>query len=76
MACKEVLQDYLQGSENSTMTIITKIPHSLIVSILNREIYRMDFYVNDLKNRYLLTLRQNFNLEQNLKQVHFAASHS
>ena len=45
------------------------LPHSLIVSILNKEIYGMDFDVNDLKRKYVLTLRQKLNLEQNLKQI-------
>ncbi|CAB4392168.1 uncharacterized protein OCT59_009055 [Rhizophagus irregularis] len=42
---------------------------SSIVNLLNKEIYGMDFDVKDLKRRYLLTLYQKLNLEENLKQI-------
>ena len=37
--------------------------YSLIVNILNKEIYGVDFDFNDLKCRYSLTLRQRTRLE-------------
>ncbi|CAB4475039.1 hypothetical protein RhiirA1_420969 [Rhizophagus irregularis] len=45
------------------------LSHSLIVNLLNKEIYGMDFDVKDLKCRYLLTLHQKLSLEENLKQI-------
>src|SRR5687768_14153794 len=45
------------------------LPPSSIISILNKKFYGMDFDVNDLKRRFLLTLRQKLNFEQNLKQI-------
>ncbi|RIA96183.1 hypothetical protein C1645_755665 [Glomus cerebriforme] len=45
------------------------LPHFLIVSILNKEIYGIDFDVNDLKRKYSLALHQKLNLEENLKQI-------
>ncbi|GBB84514.1 hypothetical protein RclHR1_11090002 [Rhizophagus clarus] len=42
---------------------------SLIVNILNKEVYGVNFDVTELKRKYLLTLHQKLNLEQNLKQV-------
>ena len=45
------------------------LSHSLVVNILNKTIYGMDFDVGDLNHRYLLTLRQKLSLEQNLKQI-------
>jgi len=42
----------------------------LIVNMLNKEVYGMDFDVNNLKRKYLtLTPPQKFNLELNLKQI-------
>src|SRR4051794_24672912 len=45
------------------------LSHSLILNILNKEIYGMEFDVNDLKRRYFLTLHQKLSLERNLKQI-------
>ncbi|CAB4405191.1 unnamed protein product [Rhizophagus irregularis] len=42
---------------------------SLIVNLLNKEIYGMDFDVKYLKCRHLLTLHQKISLEENLKQI-------
>ncbi|RIA96707.1 hypothetical protein C1645_802246 [Glomus cerebriforme] len=84
VTCKIILQDY--QSENSvpwdddnydyefffqnyhvTCKLLT---HSLVLNILNKEIYGRDFDINDLKRKYLLlTSRQKLNLELNLKQI-------
>jgi hypothetical protein len=45
------------------------LSYSLVVNLLNKEIYGMDFDVKDLKRGYLLTLHQKLNLEENLKQI-------
>ncbi|UZO06008.1 uncharacterized protein OCT59_026344 [Rhizophagus irregularis] len=45
------------------------LPHSLIMHILNKEIYGIDFDVNELKYKYTLTWNQKLNLEQSLKNV-------
>ncbi|RIA96708.1 hypothetical protein C1645_754275 [Glomus cerebriforme] len=45
------------------------LSHYSIVSVLNKEIYGMDFDANELKRKYLLTSLQKLNLERNLKQV-------
>jgi hypothetical protein len=45
------------------------LPYSLLVDILNKETYGIDFDVTELKRRYFLTLHQKLNLEQNLKQI-------
>src|SRR5947208_1482694 len=45
------------------------LSYSSIVKILNKEIYGMDFDVNDLKHRYSLTWRQKLSLEQDLKPI-------
>ncbi|RIA96187.1 hypothetical protein C1645_815771 [Glomus cerebriforme] len=63
---------FFQSSNDSAMIFHVAcklLPHSLIVSILNKEIYGIDFDVNDLKCKYLLALHQKLNLEQNLKQI-------
>ncbi|PKY25412.1 hypothetical protein RhiirB3_527898 [Rhizophagus irregularis] len=43
-------------------------PRSLIIDILNKEIYGIDFDVNDLRYKDALTLNQKINLEMNLTQ--------
>ena len=53
----------------SISTACSVLSRSLIVNILNKKIYGMDFDVNNLKYGYYLTLRQKLNLEQNLKQI-------
>src|SRR2546421_181875 len=45
------------------------LSYSSIINLLNKKVYGMDFDVNNLKCRYLLTLHQKFNLEQSLKQI-------
>ncbi|PKK66919.1 hypothetical protein RhiirC2_784185 [Rhizophagus irregularis] len=45
------------------------LPPSLIIDILNKEIYGINFDINDLKRKNILTWNQKFNLELNLKQV-------
>ncbi|GES85877.1 hypothetical protein GLOIN_2v1836766 [Rhizophagus clarus] len=42
---------------------------SLIIDILNKEIYGIDFNVNDLKHKHTLTLNQKLNLELSIKQT-------
>ena len=80
VTCKRILQDdlqddydyefFLQSSSDSTFHDACKlISLFLIVDILNKEIYGMDFDVNDLEYWYLLTLNQKLNLEQNLKRI-------
>ncbi|PKY48104.1 hypothetical protein RhiirA4_421919 [Rhizophagus irregularis] len=43
-------------------------PRSLIIDILNKEIYGIDFNVNDLRHKHTLTLKQKINLEKSLIQ--------
>ena len=43
------------------------LPPSLIIDMLNKEIYGRNFDVNELKRKYPLTLYQKLNLELNLK---------
>ena len=45
------------------------LSHSLIVDLLNKEIYGRDFDVNDLKCKYILTYDQKSNLKLNLEQI-------
>ena len=61
-----------QSSNDSTAIFHTTcklLSYSSIVKILNKEIYGMDFDVNDLKHKYSLTLRQKLSLEQDLKLI-------
>jgi hypothetical protein len=63
---------FFQDSKNSTMMYYVTcklLSNSLIVNMLNKEVYGMDFDGNELKRRYLLTLHQKLYLEQNLKQI-------
>jgi hypothetical protein len=48
--------------------------HSLIINILNKEIYGRDYDTNDLK-RESITLYQKFNLELNLKRDFLSSIH-
>src|SRR4051794_13909488 len=41
--------------------------HSLILNLLNKNIYGMDINVNNFKQQGSLSLNQRFNLEQDLK---------
>ncbi|CAB4392172.1 unnamed protein product [Rhizophagus irregularis] len=55
------------------------LPNSLILNILNKEIYGFDFDVTELRRRNSLTLHQKLNLERNLKQtlpLYFSTSNS
>ena len=65
--------DFFLQSSNDSMILFhvscKLLSNSLIVDILNKEIYGMDFDFSDLKRRVLLTLDQKFNLEQNLKRI-------
>ncbi|RIA95224.1 hypothetical protein C1645_816953 [Glomus cerebriforme] len=56
--------------ESTTRYYVTckLLSNSLIVNILNKKIYGIDFNVTDFKQRYLLTLFQKLNLKQNLKK--------
>jgi len=45
------------------------LPQELILDILNKEVYGMDFDYNALKCRCLLTLNQKLNLKLSLKQI-------
>ncbi|CAG8694156.1 uncharacterized protein OCT59_025972 [Rhizophagus irregularis] len=57
--------------DSTTMFHITckLLPNSLILNILNKEIYGFDFDVTELRRRNSLTLHQKLNLERNLKQT-------
>ncbi|GBC07468.1 hypothetical protein RclHR1_00750002 [Rhizophagus clarus] len=60
---------FYQGSDANYYVTCKLLPHPLIVNILNKEIYGIDFDVNDLKRKYTLTWNQKLNLEQSLKRV-------
>ena len=45
------------------------LSHSLVVDILNKELYGIDFDINDLERRYSLTLPQKISLKQGLEQT-------
>jgi hypothetical protein len=61
--------DYDLFSQDDSYHITCKLlPHTLIINILNKEFYGIDFDSNDLKVKYTLNLNQKYNLEQNLKQ--------
>ncbi|RIA96711.1 hypothetical protein C1645_754281 [Glomus cerebriforme] len=80
VTCK---MNYVQSSENivsweydydyefsDTIYVTCKLlSHSLIVNLLNKEIYGRDFDVNDLKRKYVLTWNQQLNLKLNLERV-------
>ncbi|GES79582.1 hypothetical protein GLOIN_2v1773040 [Rhizophagus clarus] len=64
---------FLQILDNSASTFHVTcklIPNSLILNLLNKEIYGINFDVAaELNTKYLLTLCQKLNLERNLKQI-------
>ncbi|CAB4389654.1 unnamed protein product [Rhizophagus irregularis] len=82
VTCKLTLQDYNQnGDIDYDYEFFCKIPNdiintrhvtckilnpSLIINILNKKVYGIDFDVNDLKCNSTLTLQQKLNLELNL----------
>jgi hypothetical protein len=65
----EFFLESLDGSATIFHVTCKLLPNSLILNILNREIYGFDFDVNELNRRYLLTLHQKLNLERSLKQI-------
>ncbi|RIA96177.1 hypothetical protein C1645_859073 [Glomus cerebriforme] len=63
---------FFQSSNDSTTIFHVAcklLSYSLIVNMLNKKIYGIDFDANDSKRKYLLALHQKLNLEQNLKQI-------
>ncbi|RIA88494.1 hypothetical protein C1645_243103 [Glomus cerebriforme] len=48
------------------------LSRSLIVNILNKEIYGIDFNPDDLKHKHSLTTHQKYNLDLSLKQMLFS----
>src|SRR5436190_17878126 len=80
--CKMISQDHSQNSASDDDNFDYEffyfryhvtcklLSHSLIVNVLNREIYRRNFNANDWKRKsLLLTSQQKFILELNLKQI-------
>ncbi|GBB93630.1 hypothetical protein RclHR1_02200011 [Rhizophagus clarus] len=62
--------EFFFRNSNAIFYVTCKLlSYPLIVNLLNKEIYGMDFDVKDLKCRYLLTLYEKLNLEENLKQI-------
>lgn len=58
-----------QQSSNVIYRVTCKLlSHSLVVNILNKEIYDKDFDVHDLKRKYILAWDQKYNLELSLKK--------
>src|ERR1051325_1078278 len=63
---------FLQSSNDSTPRhhVTCKLLSSiLVVNILNKKVYGMDFDANDLKRKYSLTFHQKLNLELSLRQI-------
>src|SRR5204862_53581 len=80
ITCKMVLQSHPQTCDDDydfeffSQNHYVKcklLSHCLVVNILNKEIYGVDFDANDLKHKYPLTMQQKFNLDLNLKQILF-----
>ncbi|CAB4493192.1 unnamed protein product [Rhizophagus irregularis] len=75
ITCKILLQDYIYDYDYEFFykqkyhVTCKSLSHTLIINILNKEIYGRDFDVNDLRRNYALTTSQKLNLELNLKQV-------
>ncbi|RIA96712.1 hypothetical protein C1645_815026 [Glomus cerebriforme] len=68
----EDFYDYEFFYQNSNTIYYVKcklLSHSLIVNLLNKEIYGEDFDKNDLRCKYILTLDQKLNLESSLKEA-------
>lgn len=60
--------EFFYQNSNANYHVTCKLlSHPLIINILNKEIYGIDFDVNELKRKYTLTLDQKLNLELNLK---------
>ncbi|CAG8655353.1 11647_t:CDS:1 [Funneliformis mosseae] len=80
VTCKLILQDFISLDDNyehgffyqcaeANYYVTCKLfSNSLIIDILNKEIYGMDIDIN-LYGKGLMTLHQKFNLEQSLKQI-------
>ena len=78
--CKMILQDFISLDDNyehgffyqcaavNYYVTCKLFSHSLIVNILNKEIYGMDIDIN-LRSKELISLHRKLNLEQNLKQI-------
>jgi hypothetical protein len=61
--------DYDYKFSNAIYSVTCKLmSHSLIVDILNKEIYGRDFNIDNLKRKYILTSNQKFNLKLSLQQ--------
>ncbi|PKY26445.1 hypothetical protein RhiirB3_389557 [Rhizophagus irregularis] len=61
--------DFFYQSLDASYYVTCKLlPPSLIINILNKEFYEIDFDVNDLKRKHTLTWGQKYNLELSLKQ--------
>ncbi|RIA90167.1 hypothetical protein C1645_823730 [Glomus cerebriforme] len=85
VTCKMNLQDvidddydfeffFLKNQNNNSEIIYVTcklLSSSLVINILNKETYGIDFDVNELKQRHLLSLHQKLKLEQNLKHFLF-----
>ncbi|CAB4399071.1 unnamed protein product [Rhizophagus irregularis] len=75
ITCKIPLQDYIYDYDYEFFykqryhVTCKSLSHTLIINILNKEIYGKDFDVNDLRRGYALTTSQKLNLELKLKQV-------
>ncbi|RGB38488.1 hypothetical protein C1646_755653 [Rhizophagus diaphanus] len=80
VTCNSILQDYHQNvDDNYDYEFFYEIPDdirhvtckflpsSLIIGILNKKIYGINFDVNEFKRKHTLTLQQKFNLKLNLK---------
>ncbi|GBC06059.1 hypothetical protein RclHR1_00660013 [Rhizophagus clarus] len=60
--------EFFYQDSNANYHVTCKLlSHTLIMDILNKEIYGVDYDVNELKRKYILHLNQKLNLESNLK---------
>ncbi|CAG8581573.1 uncharacterized protein OCT59_006906 [Rhizophagus irregularis] len=59
---------FYEGLDANYYVTCKLLPPSLIISILNKEFYEIDFDLNDLKRKHTLTWGQKYNLELSLKQ--------
>ncbi|CAG8539047.1 uncharacterized protein OCT59_017034 [Rhizophagus irregularis] len=81
VTCKNILQEpfldnhvydhgfFFSNSVAKYYVTCKYIPHSLIISLLNKELCRMDHGAINLNRKESLFLSQKFNLEQDLKQI-------
>ncbi|RGB36330.1 hypothetical protein C1646_758231 [Rhizophagus diaphanus] len=71
-ASPDDVYDYEFISNDSEMILYVTcklLPCSLIVNILNKETYGIDFDISELKRKCLLSSHQKCNLEKNLKKI-------